>query len=273
MTFKLPSLPVFDLSLVFYVDSNTKEFVKPKNHIFPNAYWISSEITDENQHLFLGFNKEEIGNWVSNDYELKASINSRLRDGGGLYLSFSKYPEYYYPYLHIATDLFIVELQESEYEEKYHYTSMPYVDNTFILKDAEEHFNLFPDHPNISDYTNVTYYQNINYTYDDSTSLLAPTIPKVLDLELTKKCLVLQVDNLTHLYVNNTLCGTKINDVWFFIYGSDILQSSCVRDFNKLTKDNGYMTVRSEFELLDREIPNQQANILRSYLLAILQVL
>jgi len=269
MTFKLPSLPVFDLSLVFYVDSNTKGLVKPKNHIFPNGCWVSSEITDEPQINFTGFNKEAIGNWLSTDYELKASITQTLRESKALFLSFSKYPVYYYPYLSIASDLIVVELQESEYEEVYPYASMPYIGDDFILKGEY----CIPILTGVGQDDNIQWYRNINCFYQAPVHPLAPSIPKFFDLELTKKCSILQVEDVIYLYVNNNLCGAKMEDKWFFIQNSEILQPPCVRDFNKLTRRCEYEITHDENELTSNIIPGIRHSILRRYLLAILQII
>lgn len=49
--------------------------------------------------------------------------------------------------------------------------------------------------------------------------------------------MVIEQDQILYLYVNNVFCGYTLldSDTWSFIEGSEILESSCVRDLNKLT--------------------------------------
>jgi hypothetical protein len=210
------ALPYLPISLVFYVDSNTGHLVKPKAHSpLISLPCITSEITEEDNNEIYGFDPTCLGQHLSTEYDINSLAKGWLLTNTPFSVSFCKYPEYYYKYINFAANLIYINLLPEDYEENY---------------------GLFPPYINLSDY-DLVYDSSPVKCYSYRSQEKSIEIPRICELELTKKCLVIEQDQILYLYVNNVFCGYTLldSDTWSFIEGSEILESSCVRDLNKLT--------------------------------------
>ena len=235
----LPNLfpPYLPITLVFYVDSNTGHLVKPKTHspLIPLPC-ITSEITDENNDEIYTFDPTCLGQHLSTEYDINSLVKGWLLTNVPFSVIFCKYPEYYYKYISFAANVTYISLVPEDYEENY---------------------GLFPPYINLTDYDLVYDSSPVKcYRYRIKTESVE--IPRICELELTKKCLVIEQDQILYLYVNNVFCGYQLSNsnLWSFLEGSEILDPSCVRDLNKLTIKAG-----KKWNVAKEVCPNEVKNI------------
>lgn len=251
-------LPYLPIKLVFYVDCNTKRLVKPKYETFlkyKSEYIVitTEDFNKTNKDVYL-YNPTAIGNWLTTEQEVNQLVSRELLSDKDATISFvfSKYLELCYKYLNLACS--IVHVEVSEYEEIYDYYA-PYVDESLYEKVVED---------------NVTYY-SAKLPVTNKKSI--PSFNNDLASELSDRCLILEANGFTYLYVDKEYCGYQENTSpfrWAFVKNSKILTPELVKDFNILTKEHYASMCRGDIHPSDIE---QDESTMMQYLCNLLVVI
>lgn len=242
-------LPYLPITLVFYVDSTTNYLVKPKVHSSAiTRPCITSEITDETLEDFHPFDPTCLGNHLSTESDINNLVKGILPNPFSV--SFSKYPDYYYKYISFANEVLFIKLEPVDYEVCYD-VYPPYIDYTDYRVSYED------------DTIKLLKYSRVSQTLEP---------PTICDFNLTKKCTVIQQNDIYYLYVNNVYCGFKLADTenWVFLKDSEIWEPSCVRDFNKLTIKAGNTWHRVEEANPEQEKERLNLKTIKEYLFNLL---